>query len=247
MDARRAVSGVATVAMVVALVIGAAWLMRLNRGGPEPSADSVTAAAPGATVEGPSLDDAQVTLDLGAVSETALAMCQGSPDATVLFSSRQATDTSPADVMVVRDPDGEVRLCDGFGGDVPAEAPLPVATEANPVVFLANGRSSWSCQGTDRVLERFRQSTWLAVAPEVDTVAERIFVDGVPGPWFTTTASGGYAHLQAWLVGPQPASTTYEVEYRVLDADGTVVRQSALPSDRAPLTGCTAEGSAEIG
>ncbi len=246
MDTRRTVSGVATLAVVAALVIGAGMLVRLNRGGPG-STDQVAASAPGATVEGPSLDDAEVTLDQGAVSQTALATCQGSPDATMLFSSRQATDTTPADVVVVRDADGEVRLCDGFGGDVPAESPLPVATEADPVAFLANGRSSWSCQGTDRVLERFRQSTWLAVAPSVHTIGERIFVDGVPGPWFTTTASGGYAHLQAWLVGPQPASTTYEVEYRVLDADGSVVPQRTLPTDRAPLAGCTAEGSAEIG
>ena len=83
------------------------------------------------------------------------------------------------------------------------------------------------------------------VSPDVATVRERFWVAGVPGPWFETRAHGGYAHLQTWLQGPEPRST-YAQQFQVLDADGTAVPQTALPTGKQPLPGCQG-GSVEIG
>ena len=76
-------------------------------------------------------------------------------------------------------------------------------------------------------------------------VPKRFWVAGVPGPWFETRAHGGYAHLQTWLQGPEPRST-YAQQFQVLDADGTAVPQTALPTGKQPLPGCQG-GSVEIG
>ena len=90
-------------------------------------------------------------------------------------------------------------------------------------------------------------STWLAVSSDVHVVQQRYWVDGVPGPWFSTRARNGYAHLQTWLVGPEPAGSRFAEQYRVLDASGRELRQTALPTRQKPLAGCPGKGSAQIG
>ena len=85
------------------------------------------------------------------------------------------------------------------------------------------------------------------MSPVVAKVQQRFWVDGVAGPWFETTAQDGYAHLQSWLKGPEPAGTHYAEQFRVLDAGGADVPQDALPTRRSALTGCSAGGSAQIG
>ena len=116
-------------------------------------------------------------------------------------------------------------------------------TPAEPVVLLSNGSGAWDCDGP--VLGSYRATTWLVVDEQVDLVQQRFVVDGSPGPWFSTRALGGYAHLQTWL-GPQPDGVEIVAEQRVLDDAGDPVQQSALP-EREVLPGCgETGGDAEI-
>ncbi|NUS50443.1 MAG: hypothetical protein HOQ22_05300, partial [Nocardioidaceae bacterium] len=215
-------------------------------------ADDVAISGPSAA--GPTVPPADVVdLDRGPVGDASVTACLTPGFATsadqveVRYARTQATDTGTAAVLVLRNRAGDLRLCDAYGADAPAVAPVPVATDAEPVVFLSTGRATWSCRGADRVLESFRSSTWLAVAPAVRTVQQRFWVGDVPGPWFRTRARDGYAHLQTWLTGPEPAGTRFAVQYRVLGADGADVPQHALPTGRRALPGCGSGGSAEIG
>lgn len=244
--ADRLLPAVGAAVLVAALVLGAGSLKALSGSdGPSPqvAADPSMSAAP---VTAPS--DA-TELDLGPTDADDLAACT-TPDFTsegtdpeVLYGVRQLRLDGTSAVLVLRNAQGDVRLCDRFGTDAPAQAPLPTPTAAEPVAFLSNGRAAWTCDGTR--LRRFEQSTWLVVSPDVATVRERFWVAGVPGPWFETRAHGGYAHLQTWLQGPEPRST-YAQQFQVLDADGTAVPQTALPTGKQPLPGCRG-GSVEIG
>jgi hypothetical protein len=240
--AGRLLPVVGVVVLVAALVLGAGSLKALSGSegaSPQVTADPSTTASP-----------AEVTdLDLGPTDAHDLAACS-TPDFTpegtdpeVLYGVRQLRLDGNNAVLVLRNAEGDVRLCDRFGTDTPAQAPLPTPTSEEPVAFVSNGRAAWTCDGTR--LRRFEQSTWLVVSPDVATVRERFWVAGVPGPWFETRAHGGYAHLQTWLRGPEPRST-YAQQFQVLDADGNPVAQTALPTNEQPLSGCRG-GSVEIG
>ncbi len=240
--ADRVLPAVGVAMLVAALVLGAGSLKALSGSdGPSPklAADPSTTASPTGVTD----------LDLGPTDADDLAACTTpgfSPEGTdpeVLYGVRQLRLDGTSAVLVLRNAEGDVRLCDRFGTDAPAQAPLPTPTAAEPVAFLSNGHAAWTCDGTR--LRRFEQSTWLVVSPDVATVRERFWVAGVPGPWFETRAHGGYAHLQTWLQGPEPRST-YAQQFQVLDADGTAVPQTALPTGRQPLPGCRG-GSVEIG
>ena len=230
--------------LVGILVIGAAWLKAL-------SLDEETPAAP--PVAGPPANSGTTRLDLGATSSADVLTCltpEFAADAAqvkVLYGVKQARLGGSSPVLILRNAAGDVRLCDQFGSDSPAEAPLPTASSDRPVAFLSTGRSTWTCQGSTQVLDRFEKTTWLVVSPEVASVRQRYLVDGVATPWFESTAVGGYVHLQSWLEGPQPAETTYAEQFRVLDASGDDVHQTALPTTPTPLPGCSGGGSAQIG
>jgi hypothetical protein len=240
--------------VLIAVVLVAALLLGMNNlhsgsrhSGPGSSTASGTTGAAGAV---PDSND----LDLAAVSDADVATCltpdfaTAVADVDVLYGEVQSTPSGQAPVLVLRNHAGDVRLCDAFGGDSPAVAPMPTPSDTEPVAFLSTGRASWQCTGPDKLaLGGYQATTWLAVAPTVRTLEQRYVVDGTPGEWFSTTARGGYAHLHTWIDGPQPAGTTYAVQWRVLDADGHPVQQSALPTAAKPLPGCTSGGSAEIG
>jgi hypothetical protein len=240
--AGRLLPVVGVVVLVAALVLGAGSLKALSGSdgaSPNVTADPSTTASP-----------AEVThLDRGPTDADDVAGCTTphfAPEGTdpeVLYGVRQLRFHGTSAVLVLRNAEGEVRLCDRFGTDAPAQAPLPTPTAEEPVAFVSNGRAAWTCDGTR--LRRFEQSTWLVVSPDVATVRERFWVAGVPGPWFETRAHGGYAHLQTWLQGPEPRST-YAQQFQVLDADGNSVPQTALPTHEQPLSGCRG-GSVEIG
>ncbi|MGZ6804661.1 MAG: hypothetical protein ACXVFU_16575, partial [Nocardioidaceae bacterium] len=130
-------------------------------------------------------------------------------------------------------------------GDYPSQLPLREATAARPVTFYSAGRRDWSCEQASRTLKRFTMTEWLSVTKAVDSVRLRFVVDGTPGPWFTTRASHGFAHLQAWLDGPLPKSRHLLLEEQVLDASGAPVAQDTVPA-RQKLPGCVS-GSVQIG
>lgn len=196
--------------------------------------------------------DASIDLDLGRVGDELVSGCIVPGFATdvseveVLYGVRQLHLDGNSAVLVLRNAAGDLLLCDRFGADRPAEAPSPTASSRQPVAALSTGRLSWACAGKDRTLRSFEKSTWLAVSPDVETVQQRYWVDGVPGPWFSTRARNGYAHLQTWLLGPEPAGSRFAEQYRVLDASGHALRQAALPTRQKALLGCTAGGHAEI-
>jgi hypothetical protein len=238
--------------VVVAVVLVAAVLLGINalRGH---SRDSGTAAA-GSRADTSKAASDGTDLDQGAVSDADVAACLSpdfaadATDVDLLYGEVQSTPSGQTPVLVLRNTSGELRLCDAFGGDSPAVAPLPTPTTTEPVTFLSTGRSSWQCSGpAKKALQGYQSTTWLAVSSAVHTVEQRFFVDGTPGPWFSTQARGGYAHLHTWIDGPQPAGTTYAAQWRVLDGDGQVVQQTALPTAKTALPGCTGGGSAEIG
>ena len=165
---------------------------------------------------------------------------------SVVYGLEQRTASSTSPTLVLRNAAGELRLCDELGGDYPSTAPIPRATASKPVAFLSNGRTRWDCT-QHRTLTSLMQTSWLSVASAVDRVQLSYVVDGVPGPWFSTSAQGGFVHLQSWLKGPLPRDTKLQVETRVLDASGSVVRQRTLPTGPQRLATCPGPGSAEIG
>jgi hypothetical protein len=246
--ADRILPVVTIAALVAALVLGAGSLKALQ--GDAGSSDAPIGEIPPLI---PTDDPSVTDLDVGPTSTDDVTTCLVRGFASdvdtvdVLYGVRQHRLGGTSAVLVLRNAKGDVRLCDEFGGDVPSQAPQPTVTSARPVDFLSNGRSSWTCAGTSEVLRKLEQSTWLVVSPGVATVQQRYWVGGVAAPWFETEAQGGYAHLQTWVAGPQPAGTTYAQEFRVLDADGDEVTQDALPTDPSALPGCSAGGSAEIG
>lgn len=239
---------IAAVAVVVAaLVVGGAAL-KVAGGGHDarPSASAQLSASS-------QLPDGTLDLDLGPVTDPAAIAACLAPDfasdpaeVSVVYGQVQKTRDGSVPVLVLRNTAGEIRLCDVFGGDYPSKAPRDEASAAAPVAFYASGRRDWNCEESTRTLRHFTMTEWLSVAGRVQTVRTRFVVAGTPGPWFTTKAVDGLAHLQAWLDGPLAPGTRVMVQHQVLDADGHRVPQKALPGHQR-LPGCSAGGSAQIG
>lgn len=241
---RRRTGTIVATAAAVALVVAGVAAAALTGAGPEPTEPAsgpvgTVASNPVLDLDGPILSD-----------EVARASClpddfAGDPASVdVLYAVRQQSQHGAGPVVVLRQPDGELRLCDVEGPDAPAQAPVPEATTSHPVAFLTNGRASWDCSG--RTVDGYTATTWLAVAPAVDRVQQRYWVGGVAGPWFSSRAYDGYVHLQTWLEGPVVEGTALAVQQRVLDADGARVAQTALPTRAVALTGCRG-ADAQIG
>jgi hypothetical protein len=243
--ARRRVVVVVTALAVAALVVGLSVVRLL-------APDSAHRTPAAQLADGPTTGGAaSIQLDVGSPGSGAVADCLGRgfatdpADVTVLYGVQQRTVSGEVPVLVLRNAAGELRLCDGFGPDSPAQVPVPTATAQRPVAFLSNGRRDWDCAPGSRDLRGFTITEWLSVAPQVDTVQLRFVVDGVAGPWFVTAAHDGVVHLTGWLHGPQPPSARVLVQHRILDAAGDPVAQRALPASQR-LSGC-AGGSAQIG
>jgi hypothetical protein len=193
------------------------------------------------------LGAAVLDLDVGPVTDPAAiedcllpGFARNAESVEVLYGVEQRTADGSVPVLVLRNHDGEVQLCDVQGPDQPATLPLAEASEAEPAVFLASGRAVWDCQG--KKLAGYSNTTWLAVDDSVASVRQRFWVDGVPEPWFTTRAVDGFAHLQTWLSGPLARTAEVQVEHEVLDASGEPVAQSALPAGKRSLETCAAGG-----
>lgn len=233
--------------IVVAAVLGVALTlvgMAVLRGTGEPAGP-----APGPAAAPTVLGDEALGLDRGRLGEAgALEACStprfaGPGTVEVLYGVRQLAADGESPVVVLRNEAGELRLCDAAGADSPSQAPLPAPDDAAPVAFL-NARAAWECTG-DR-LDRYTSATWMLVADQVAAVRQRLWVDGDPGPWFTTEAVGGIVHLSAWEDGPLPRGTDLGVEFDVLDRDGAPVRQDVLPEDPAAVGWCE-DGDVQIG
>lgn len=245
---RRRLGAIAATVLAVALISLGFAVVELT--GSEPATTPATPGTPASTTPAGAADPV-LDLDLGPVSDpTSVTSCL-TPDfaadpltVDVLYTLRQRTADGSSPVLLLRNAEGDLRLCDVAGPDAPAQLPLPADTEADPVAFLTNGRMQWDCTGT--TVDAYTATTWLAVGPGVDRVQQRFWVDGTAGPWFTTRAQDGYAHLQTWLEGPLDEGTDLAVEHRVLDAAGFPVPQSTLPTDKQPLPGCT-DGDVQIG
>lgn len=239
----RRKGAVIVAALTVAAVVVGIAAIRL------PGTSSVSSASSPSVTASADPDASYIDLDHGPADPAAVEACAaggftGDPaDVEVLYDMVQKSPQSTTPVLILRSPDGDLRLCDLAGGGVPAVLPVPSADPAEPVHFLSNGSAAWDCDGP--VLGSYRATTWLAVDEQVDLVQQRFVVDGSPGPWFSTRAVGGYAHLQTWL-GPQPEGVEIVAEHRVLDDAGDPVKQSILP-ERQPLPGCAETGGdAEI-
>jgi hypothetical protein len=161
---------------------------------------------------------------------TATALCgpDGFGDARVLYAQRQVSPIGPAPAILIENERGDWWACDRYGGSAPATFPVPLATAHDPAVPFTTGWRSWDCAGT--VLHRLQIGEWFSTAPEVATLRLRFIVEGAPGPWFSTTASDGIAHLQAWLEGDLPAGTSIVLEHEFSDAAGRTVGAEASQS-----------------
>ena len=240
---RRTFQGVAVAAAAALGVAVAVVGVTALSGGDDPATTAGPAAEP--TVLG---EDA-LLLDRGAVTDDdAVRSCStkrfaaGGP-VEVVYAVAQDSASGEGPVVVLRNAAGELRLCDAAGPDSPSQAPLPTADAADPVASL-NARAAWDC--TVSRLDLYTSSAWLVVDDQVASVRQRLWVDGEAGPWFTTEAQGGFAHVAAWVDGPLPEGTTLEAQYEVLDADGAAVTQDALPVDPSEVGWCE-DGDVQIG
>ena len=239
---RRASAAVVTALTVAAVVVGVA-AVRLNGTPPATPTPSGPTPAQGDV-------SSVLRIDLGPGSDPLAVAEECAPEdfaadlgeVEVLYDVVQRSPQGPWSVLVLRNGEGELLLCDLTGAEEPGVLPVPEPTPEEPVAFLTTGRAAWDCDGL--VVERYLSTTWLVVHPSVAQVEERYVVDGVPGPWLATQPSAGFAHLQSWL-GPQPEGVDVVVERRVLDASGDELPQSALPRRQA-LPGCTG-GDVQIG
>ncbi|MGZ8737471.1 MAG: hypothetical protein ACXWW7_09935 [Nocardioides sp.] len=237
----------AIIGTVLAVAVVVAGASALTTADPEPALSPGDTPATTSTAD----DEPTLDLDLGPVTDPdVLATCLADDFATdlgsvdVLYAVEQRSADGSSPVLLLRNAGGDLRMCDAAGPDHPAQLPVPEASNAEPVAFLANSRMAWEC--SDTTVQGYTATTWLAVVPGVARVQQRFWVAGTPGAWFSTAASGGYAHLQTWLDGPLAQDVELAVEHRVLDHDGDPVAQSALPSGRQPLSGCTG-GDVQIG
>jgi len=202
------------------------------------------------TASGASPDDAVLDIDISPVVSAAdVQSClvdsfATSPvDVKVRYSEIQKSERGDYPVLVLENRAGDLRLCDSFGGDRPSVAPLAYADAGKPVTFLSNGRQAWDCNGN--TLAGFAVSQWLSVAPAVSRVQMRFVVNHSPGPWFSTEAQKGFAHLHAWLSDEGPG-VDLQWQVRVLDSKGALVEQQAFSTEPQALTGCDA-GTLDLG
>lgn len=192
-----------------------------------------------------------INIDLGPSGDpAAVAACLGdgfaeTPDqVTVLYGVLQQTRTGSAPSLLLQNEAGDYRMCDMFGATAPSGQPVKLANEKKPVTYLTNNLQSWNCDGA--VLDDFEMSQWLSVSSKVDRVQLRFSVQGKAQPWFTTKASNGVVHMQAWLDGPVGRTHKISMQQRVLDSSGKVVKQSAIPTGQQSLANCRT-GSVVIG
>ncbi len=236
------------IAIVAALSVAAVVVGIVAVGSP-----SEDGAPPRSSTPSAGSSDPVIEVDRGNVDPAALAACADATfaadpaEAEVLYGVGQLGQDGDAPALVLRNPAGEVRVCDAAETGPPAVEPLPRASEDQPVAFLTNGSASWDCAGD--VLSGYQTTTWLLVHDGIDTVQQRFVVDGTAGPWFSAAVRGGIAHLPAWL-GPQTEGAEIVTEQRVLDPDGGVVPQDVWPR-RQPLVSCpdgasTDDGDAQI-
>ena len=244
--------GTAAVVALVAVVMVGGLAVSSLRGRQDPGGPAAGPAAGPSSASpssarrygGPTIDMGPVT-DPGDVSGCLAEDFATDPaQVTVVYGERQRTRTGSSPVLVLRNEAGAIRLCDMFGGDYPAQLPLPHASATTPVAYFSTGRREWSCAESTHRLQLFQVSAWLSVNDTVDAVRLRFVVDGTPGPWFATSAANGLAHLQAWLADPQPPSARIVLQQQALDADGATIA-SVLPAAQV-LPGCET-GSAQIG
>lgn len=238
--ARR--NGLAVIAAltVAALAVGVAAIS-LPPGSGQDDGDGPAASMTSSST--PSGDASVLEIDHGpSDDEAAVADCAGSDfadagDVEVVYDVVQEAPGGTTPVLVLRNADGDLRLCDMTGPDAPASLPLPQADTSEPVVELTNSDRIWNCDGT--VLAGFRATTWLSTGPDVAEVAQRFVVDGTAGPWFSTTPVAGVAHLQVWL-GPQNEDAEIHLEQRAATSDGTPV-ETRWDADQR-VAGCTGTG-----
>ena len=136
---------------------------------------------------------------------------------------------------ILRNDDGDLRLCDANGGDYPSQVPIEYADAANPIRHLTNGRMGWDCDG--KRLEAFNVTRWFSVTPAVANVGLRFVVDGAAGPWFSADAKNGFVHVHGWL-DEQQADTAVHLQVRVLDAQGNNVPQTEIATAPQPVMAC---------
>ncbi|HET7735923.1 MAG TPA: hypothetical protein VFK52_08125 [Nocardioidaceae bacterium] len=156
-------------------------------------------------------------------------------DVDVLYSTIQKTETGTAPVMILRNADGDLRLCDANGGDYPSQLPITYADSDTPIRHLTNGRMGWNCEG--QAIEEFTVTRWFSVAPAVDRVELRFVVDGAAGRWFSAKAEDGFVHVHGWL-NQQQAEAAVHLQVRVLDAQGDDVPQTELATTPQPVMAC---------
>lgn len=244
---RRPAQGVAVVAAaalgVAVAVVGVSALRDSGDSGDSAATTAGPDAAPTVLGEDLLVLDRGTLSDVDAVRSCATKEFAGPRPVEVLYGVRQLAADSEGPVVALRNAAGELRLCDAGGPDSPSQAPVPSASDAEPVVFL-NAGAAWDC--TRARLDRYTAATWLAVDDQVTTVRQRLWVDGEPGPWFTTEAVNGFAHVAAWEDGPLPEGTDLAAQYEVLDAQGGAVAQDALPVDPAAVGWCE-DGDVQIG
>lgn len=242
--ARRHGLAVVAALTVAAVAVGIAAISLPPSGDEQ---DGGPAATMSSSASEPNGDASVLEVDHGPSDDAAVAECAAGfadpADVEVAYDVVQSAPGGTTPVLLLRDADGELRLCDMTGPDAPASSPMPGSDAATPVVELTTGDRVWNCDGP--VLAGFRATTWLSTEPDVAEVAQRFVVDGTPGPWFSTTPVDGVAHLQVWL-GPQVEDAEIHLEQRALHSDSSPVETSWAGSQR--IAGCTGdEDGAQIG
>lgn len=241
---RRAYHGLAVAAAAaLGAAVAVAGVAALRDSGEPPTTSARPATEPTVLGEDLLVLDGDPVPEAAALEACSTSRFAGGSPVEVLYGVRQLAADSQGPVVVLRNAKGELRLCDADGAERPSRAPVPAATDAEPVVFL-NARATWECTGSR--LDRYTATTWLVLDDQVATLRQRLWVDGEPGPWFSTSAAGGLAHLAAWEDGPLPRGTVLAAEYEVLDATGSPVAQEALPGEPAEVGWCE-DGDVRIG
>lgn len=245
---RRSGAVIVAAVAVAAVVVGMAAVLWPGGSDSDPGPTATPTSSQGA---GPGdAGTSVVVVDHGPTDDAgAVAACAGTGYADdpagieVLYDVVQDAPGTTTPVLLLRNADGDLRLCDMTGPDSPATLPLPKASPDDPVVPLTNTDEAWDCDGT--VLAGFRTATWLSVDPSVAGVAQRFVVGDTPGPWFRTAAVDGIAHLQTWL-GPQEEGAEVVLEQRALDAAGDPVTGAGWAGSRT-IAGCETGGDVQIG
>lgn len=174
-----------------------------------------------------------VDLDLGPLGKSAaLDSCatQGFVDGkpgqlSVRYGMLQRTRVGSRGSFVLRNHAGRLLFCDMFGRQTPAVRPIPTSSPQRPAVIVTNSIQEWPC--TKSVL--FRTNLWLKVQDPVRSARMRYWVNGEPGPWFTSRRQGRFVHLQSWLA-PAPRGAVLKMQTQVRNGAGRVMDVKGLPS-----------------